>query len=62
MSDREWSDAHVVNAALDIHADDPMFGYRLITDELHDQGIKVSENRVQRLCQEFRWQPRWLKH
>jgi len=49
MSDREWSDAHLVNAALDIHADDPMFGYRFITDELHRQGIAVSENRVQRL-------------
>ena len=52
MSDREWSDAHVVNAALDIHANDRMFGYRFITDELHRQGIAVSENRVQRLCQE----------
>lgn len=52
MSGREWSDAHVVNAALDIHHDDPMFGYRFITDELHRQGFKVSENRVQRLCSE----------
>lgn len=52
MSDREWSDAHVVNAALDGHAYDPMFGYRFITDELHRQEITVSENRVQRLCQE----------
>ena len=52
MSDREWSDAHVVNAALDIHANDRMFGYRFITDELLRQGIAVSENRVQRLCQE----------
>jgi len=52
MSDREWSDAHLVNAALDVHANDPMFGYRFIADELHAQGITVSENRVQRLCQE----------
>ena len=54
MSDREWSDAHVVNAAVDIHRNDPMFGYRFITDELHRQGIKISENRVHRLCQENR--------
>jgi len=54
MSDREWDDAHVVNEALDIHHDDPMFGYRFITDELHRQGLTVSENRVQRLCQENR--------
>ena len=52
MSDREWSDAHVLNAALDIHRDDPTFGYRFITDELHRQGIKVSENTVQRLCRQ----------
>lgn len=52
MSDREWDDAHLVNAALDIHHDDPMFGYRFIADELHRQDILVSENRVQRLCRE----------
>ena len=28
-SDRDWADAHLVNAALDIHRDDPAFGVRL---------------------------------
>ncbi len=51
-SDRDWDDAHLVNAIIDIHADDPAFGYRFITDELHRGGWSVSENRVQRLCQE----------
>lgn len=51
VSDRDWSDAHLVNAAHDIHADDPEFGYRFITDELRaERGIMASENRVQRLC------------
>jgi putative transposase len=50
ITDREWSDAHLINAALDIHADDPAFGYRFIADELNDQGISAGENRVQRLC------------
>ena len=50
MSDGEWSDAHVVNAALDIHRDDPMFRYRFTTDGLHRQGIKVSENTMHRLA------------
>lgn len=50
ISQRDWDDAHVINAALDIHADDPEFGYRLIADELHTQGNDVSEWRVQRLC------------
>jgi putative transposase len=51
-SDRDWDDAHLVNAIIDIHADDPAFGYRFITDELHRDGWSVSQNRVQRLCQE----------
>jgi hypothetical protein len=27
VSQRDWDDAHLINAALDIHADDPAFGY-----------------------------------
>jgi putative transposase len=51
VSDRDWSDAHLVDAALTIHADDPVFGYRFIADELEaEHGICASENRVQRLC------------
>jgi len=52
VSDRDWADAHLVNAALDIHADDPAFGYRFIADQLAERGITAGENRVQRLCQE----------
>ena len=54
VSDRDWNDAHLVNAALDIHGDDPAFGYRFIADELNASGITAGENRVQRLCQEHR--------
>lgn len=54
MCDRDWSDAYVVNQIVDIHADDPEFGYRFVTDELARQGVVVSENRVQRLCQQHR--------
>jgi transposase InsO family protein len=51
ISQREWSDAHLVDAARDVHRDDPVFGYRFICDELaHEHGIRASENRVQRLC------------
>ena len=35
---------------LDIHADDPEFGYRFIAEELHRLGHRASENRVHRLC------------
>ncbi len=51
VSTRDWSDAHLVDAARDIHLDDPVFGYRFIADELAaEHGIEASENRVQRLC------------
>ena len=33
--------AHLTNAAFDVHADDPRFGYRFIADELERQGHKV---------------------
>lgn len=52
VSERDWVDAHLVNAALDIHADDPAFGYRFIADELPEKGITAGENRVQRLCRD----------
>ena len=51
VSDREWSEAHLIDAARQIHTDDPTFGYRFIADELTaEHGISASENRVQRLC------------
>ena len=54
VSDRDWADAHLINAALDIHHDDPAFGYRFIADELAAAGLKAGENRVQRLCSQQR--------
>lgn len=45
---RDWDDAHLVNAAMTIHHDDPEFGYRFIADELPDRGITASRNRVNR--------------
>jgi len=50
VTKRDWADAHLINMALDIHHDDPAFGYRFIADELADAGIKASERRVWRLC------------
>lgn len=43
----DWDDAHLLNAAVDIHAADPEFGYRFIADELTaEHGIRAGENRV----------------
>jgi transposase InsO family protein len=50
VCDRDYDDAHLINAAIDVHHDDPEFGYRFITDELLAQGWTASRNRVHRLC------------
>jgi transposase InsO family protein len=50
ISDRDYDDAHLINAAVDVHHDDPEFGYRFITDELTTHGWTASRNRVNRLC------------
>ena len=50
VSQRDWDDAHAINALREIHEDDPTLGYRFLADELGDVGIIASENRVWRLC------------
>ena len=54
VSDRDWSDAHVTNALVDAHADDPEFGYRFLADELARAGVEAGERRVWRLCRDQR--------
>ena len=54
VSQRDWDDAHLINAAVDIHHDDPEFGYRFITDELPGRGVTAGRNRVNRLCTQQR--------
>jgi len=53
-SDRDLDDAYVTNAIVDVHADDPEFGYRFIADELAAAGHQVSERRVWRLCRDHK--------
>jgi transposase InsO family protein len=53
-SDRDWADAHTVNAIVDVHTDDPEFGYRFIADELERAGQATNERRVWRLCRDHR--------
>lgn len=50
VTDRDWNEAHLANAAMDIHTDDPAFGYRFIADELAEAGHQASERRVWRVC------------
>ena len=53
-SDRDLDEAHLTNALVDLHEDDPEFGYRFLADELQAAGHKVSERRVWRLCRQQR--------
>ena len=54
ISQRDWDDAHLANELVDLHRDDPPFGYRFLADELHDRGHVVGENRVHRICKQHR--------
>jgi hypothetical protein len=54
VSQRDWDDAQPVNAAVDVHHDDPEFGYRFTTDELAGHGTTACRNRVNRLCTQRR--------
>ena len=53
-SDRDYDDAHLTNALVDLHEGDPQFGYRFLTDELKTAGHRVGERRVWRLCRQQR--------
>jgi hypothetical protein len=41
-TDRDLEEAHLINAAYDVHTDDPEFGYRFIADELQAAGLQAS--------------------
>jgi transposase InsO family protein len=53
-SARDWADAHTTNVIVDVHTDDPEFGYRFIADELEAAGHRTCERRVWRLCRNQR--------
>ena len=54
VSARDWADAHTTNVIVDVHADDPEFGYRFIADELEQAGHRSCERRVWRLCRQHK--------
>ena len=54
VCDRDLDDAYLANAIIDLHADDPAFGYRFLADELEADGHVASENRVHRVCREHK--------
>ena len=52
-SKRDYDNAHLTNALIDLHRDDPTFGYRFMADELELLDEFVGERRVWRLCSEM---------
>lgn len=52
VCDRDLDDAVFTNALVDLHAEDPEFGYRFLADELGRAGHDAGERRVWRLCRQ----------
>lgn len=50
VSARETEEQHLIRVLWKLHEDDLEGGYRVLADDLHDLGYKVSERRVWRLC------------
>jgi hypothetical protein len=57
FTDRQLAEAHLANAIVDAHLDDPEFGYRFLADEVRqlDQRAGVSDRVVWRICRDHRW-------
>jgi transposase InsO family protein len=54
LCQRDLNDAYLVNELVDLHHDDPTFGYRFLADELKDRGFHDSETRVHKLCSQHK--------
>lgn len=55
VSQRDCDNAHLINATVAIHSDEPGSGYRFNADEIEaESGIPASERRVWRLCSQPR--------
>ncbi len=50
VCERDLTDAYLTNEALDAHAEDPGYGYRMVWEDLVAAGHQVGERRVWRLC------------
>lgn len=50
VTDQEWEEAHRLNALIDVHRDDPEFGYRYLADEAEEAGYPMARRTAWRLC------------
>lgn len=49
-SAREIEEEHLTRVLWELHEEDLEGGYRVLADDLHDRGYRISERRVWRLC------------
>ncbi len=50
VTERDWVQAHRMNALVDAHRDDPEFGYRYLADEALDAGWPMCRRTAWSLC------------
>ena len=55
VTDALLDEAHLTNAILDAHVDDPEFGYRFLADEVRAAGHDVCDRTVWRICRDNGW-------
>ncbi|GAA4685106.1 hypothetical protein [Frondihabitans cladoniiphilus] len=60
---RDWDNAHLMNAAIDLRRGDPAFEYRFISEEIEaEAGLRVLEGHTWQLSSEQRlWSLHWKK-
>lgn len=55
VTNAERAEAHLANALLDAHRDDPEFGYRYLADEARDAGHHACDRTMWRVCSDNGW-------
>ena len=53
VSQREREEQILLKHIRRIHADDPEYGYRFITDKLKELGYEINEKRIARICSKY---------
>src|SRR5699024_11539318 len=55
VTESEWLEAYRANALLDVHLDDPEFGYRFLVGEAAETGEEMCERTAWRICRDNQW-------
>src|SRR5699024_12414997 len=55
VTESELLEAYRANALLDVHLDDPEFGYRFLVGEAAETGEEMCERTAWRICRDNQW-------